>query len=81
MSYTLLSDSEPAARKRHRCSWCGQRIEAGSVYTRTVGIHDGDFQVGKFHPECDAAATEEFRLDPGFEYLPYDNERPTKEAA
>ncbi|SIT50470.1 hypothetical protein BN2476_830041 [Paraburkholderia piptadeniae] len=78
MSYTQLSDSTPIARKNHHCSWCGERIESGSMYMRTAGINDGDFQVGKFHPECDAAATDEFRRDPGFEYLPYDNERPER---
>lgn len=32
MSYTLLSQTRPKARKAHRCIWCGQEITKGCQY-------------------------------------------------
>jgi hypothetical protein len=29
VSYSLLSETRPIARKDHRCIWCGQKIEKG----------------------------------------------------
>jgi hypothetical protein len=44
VSYTLLSESTPVARKAHRCIWCGERIAAGERYTHERSIYDGGFQ-------------------------------------
>jgi hypothetical protein len=77
MSYTHLSDSSPTSRKRHRCIWCGQFIEAGDRYERTASIYDGEFQSDAWHPECRAAMLDEMHASPGgdFEFFPHENER------
>lgn len=49
----LLSNDTVTARKQHACSWCGQKIEAGSKYVRQFVLFDGDTCTNKFHPECD----------------------------
>lgn len=79
MSYTQLSDSSPVARKQHRCTWCGQAIPKGEKYVRVSGIFDSELQVNKFHSECDEACREEAHHWGGdFEFIPGDNERPTR---
>ena len=81
MSYTQLSESRHVARKKHVCMWCGQHINAGEQYIRLSGVYDGDFQVNKFHPECDEACTQEAAYEgPGFEFWPHENERPYRAA-
>ena len=77
MSYTLLSESWPIARKQHRCIWCGQHIEAGEKYRRERSVYDGDMQNHKWHQECNAAAAEYFRQGED-EFSPHENERPPK---
>lgn len=57
MSFTLLSESEPKAKKSHRCEWCGQAIEQGEKYYRYSAISDGDMQCTKLHLECRDAMT------------------------
>ncbi|GGD63056.1 DUF7576 family protein [Caballeronia grimmiae] len=78
MSYTQLSSSKPAANKEHRCTWCGEKILTGEKHVKTTGVYDGELQTNRFHFECDRACLEEARCDPGFEFTPYDNERPAK---
>ena len=41
-----------AARKDHRCDWCGETIAAGSAYHYQTGIYCGSRQATKYHPEC-----------------------------
>ena len=52
MSFTLLSDSEPKARKKHCCQWCGESILVGETYYRYSGLCDNDFQSTAMHLEC-----------------------------
>lgn len=44
-----------AARKTHRCHWCGERILVGQPYIRVSGSFEGDMGHTCWHPECDAA--------------------------
>lgn len=44
MSYTLLSQTEPTARKEHRCIWCGETILVGEKHQHERSIYDGSFQ-------------------------------------
>lgn len=74
MSWTL-DQSEPVARKEHRCIWCGQTILKGEKYDRWVGIFEGDFNCNKFHKECSKASGE---LDPDDGFCAYGEERPIK---
>lgn len=80
--YTPLSESNPLARKKHKCSWCGEAICPGERYERNVGNYCGELQTSKFHPECAEVCHEEAR-DWGYDYefSPYSNDRPPKEPA
>lgn len=63
------------ARKNHRCTNCGQSIQAGAMYARWVSFDDSAF-TNKMHPECLRALQED--ADYGsFEYMLYSGERPT----
>lgn len=55
MSFTMLSETRPKARKAHRCCWCWQDIVKDETYYRFTGVCDGDFQCTKLHAECEAA--------------------------
>lgn len=61
-----------ASRKRCRCIWCGEWIEAGDPKTVAKVLFDGEFQSNNYHPECETAVCEYFRRpenhpDDGFE--------------
>ena len=77
MSYVLMDDSTPKARKPHTCIWCGQKILKGETYRREKSIYDGHWQDHRWHLECDKAAAEHFRHGDE-EFEPGDNERPEK---
>jgi hypothetical protein len=82
VSYTRLSDSEPIARKKHHCTWCGQHILVGEKYVRISVVFDGEMQTNKFHKECDAACADEASHEGGsFEFVPGSYERPERETA
>ena len=56
MSFTLLEDVWPIARKDHQCTVCLGRISPGEKYRRTRFINwDGDPQTCKEHELCEAA--------------------------
>jgi len=40
------------AKKQHRCSWCGTKIEAGESYKRYRYFGDDGARTVKEHPEC-----------------------------
>lgn len=57
MSYTLLSESWPVARKAHLCIWCGEGIPVGEKHRHERSIYEGNFQDHRWHMECDQAWT------------------------
>jgi hypothetical protein len=80
VSVEVISSGEVTAKRRHRCTWCGQWIEAGERYTREFVKLDGDTSWNKLHAECKAALTEAARIEGGdVTYTLYGNERPTPE--
>lgn len=64
-----------AARKAHRCTYCGELIEVGSTYHRWT-TYDDSAHHSKMHPECVTACAEECREYGDNEYLPYEGTRP-----
>lgn len=77
MNVEVISNEAPRAKSRHRCTWCGEWIEAGSIYIRERVKVDGDMSTNKLHPECSDALTEAARAEGGsITYTLYDNERP-----
>lgn len=63
------------ARKEHRCTYCGEAINARDEYVYQTGVYDGAWYVSKMHPEC---FEDLGRYEEG-EYTPYSNERPERE--
>jgi len=61
MSYTLLDETRPKARKEHQCIWCGEKILIGETYRREKSVYDGNMQDHKWHLECNLDAQEYFR--------------------
>ena len=49
---TVLSNTEPVARKQYRCEWCGEWILVGEKHKKFTQIFEGDFQSWRAHPEC-----------------------------
>ena len=78
MSYTLLAETYPAARKRHRCVWCGEFIEIGERYTHEKSVYDGGMQDHKWHNECVSAFREELSEGGDSEFSFHGNERPER---
>ena len=76
MSYVLMSESTPKARKQHRCIWCGEAIEVGETYRHEISIFDGNWQNHKWHLECDKDA-QEYLKDNGPEFEAYESPRPS----
>jgi hypothetical protein len=56
------------AKKAHKCSWCGEAIEVGSLYWRWFAVQDYADTL-KFHPECYEV------LPQGEEWKPYEHKR------
>ena len=70
MSYALLSETTPKARKEHQCIWCGEKILIGEKYRREKSAYDGSMQNHAWHIECDLDCRAEngcgeFELEPG----------------
>lgn len=66
------------ARKRHRCTSCGEWIEPGETYKRWASIETGDSPLtSKMHPECLEGHTQG-AICGEFEYSLYDNDRPER---
>ena len=74
MSYTLLSETHPKARKEHRCIWCGQKITIGEQYVAERSVFDREMQNHHWHYEClkDARSNQDYE----WEFMPYNNDRP-----
>lgn len=67
MSWTSDVQRVKAARKPHRCYWCGERIEAGQPYLRWFSRSDGPYTT-RVHPECEAAWQRAIKLDDEYRY-------------
>lgn len=63
------------AKKAHRCTYCGEKINQNDLYIFQKGVYDGCWYESKMHPEC----WDDFVETGGGEYTPYSNERPKKE--
>jgi len=74
MSFRLLAESRPVARKEHKCIWCGENILKGETYRRERSIYEEMMQDHKWHLECNSAAAE-FFADGAEEFSPHDNPR------
>ena len=78
MSYELLSETTPKARKDYSCIWCGEPIPKGEFHVHEVSKYDGDFQDHRWHPECIKASKEYFSAD-GEEFFGGEFKRGTSE--
>ena len=58
MSFQLIKETWPRARKEHRCIWCHEQIVPGEVHCHSVSTYCGDFQYMRLHRECCEAASE-----------------------
>lgn len=63
---SILSEKTHTTKKNHRCSWCGEIIEAKTEYVDVVA-HWDDFTCYKFHPECHTASYEFPEVADGWE--------------
>jgi hypothetical protein len=53
----ILSETTPTAKKKHRCSFCGQPINPGEKYELQFIVNDGDAFAWKAHPSCSELAS------------------------
>lgn len=64
------------AKKAHTCSWCAERIDVGSTYSRYRYFDGGDAGTVKLHPECEEVLDECCREEGGsYEFYAGDNPR------
>jgi hypothetical protein len=75
MSYALLGETTPVARKDHKCCWCGELILCGEKYLREKSVYDGRMQDHRWHFECHEAAARFFRASHDGEFDLYGNPR------
>lgn len=52
MSHSTKPETIFAARKWHRCDWCGELIDKGCSYVRWGWFNSGDAATVKVHPAC-----------------------------
>jgi predicted RNA-binding Zn-ribbon protein involved in translation (DUF1610 family) len=66
------------ARKPHRCTSCGEIINAGEQYLRWRSYDCGEAFTSKMHPECRAMHDDDAQhLGEGeWEYSAYSHDRP-----
>lgn len=80
MSYAMISQTTPFAKKAHVCIWCGEKIAIGQRYVRERSVYEREPQNHKWHLECRDAAVEYFQSGES-EFCPHDNERPASAAS
>jgi hypothetical protein len=78
VTYALLSESFPVARKQHRCIWCGEAIPVGEKYRRERSVYDGNLQNFAWHPECAQDQQDELAAGGDAEFMQYSAERATR---
>lgn len=80
MSFVLIEERQvKAARKVHRCIWCGQSIDVGEPYTYERSIFEGDPQSHHWHQECLDCMREVAHQEGGeVAFNAYQEERPEK---
>lgn len=49
---TPLSTKDVAARKEHKCVWCGEKILKGEKHTKRAYVMEGEFVHDRLHSEC-----------------------------
>lgn len=54
MSWETISESKPKARKDYRCMFCGNTIEKGKTYRKSVGKWEGELIEWKYCEFCDS---------------------------
>lgn len=81
MSYQLLSETEPVARKEYHCIWCPEKILKGEKHVHESSKYDGDFQDHRWHLECKKASDSFFRKYGEEEFMPHACKRGTDEEA
>lgn len=62
------------AKKDHKCIWCAEKIEKGTVYSHWKSVDDS-WVASRCHPECFDDLQEECQFNGG-EFMPYCGERP-----
>ncbi len=63
MSYAHLGTDTRKARRGYHCVWCGEPIHPGETHLYRRGVFEGEFQADRWHPECEHASAEYFRLE------------------
>ena len=72
----ILKDKKVKTKKRHRCEWCNEWIEAGTEANYRSYVFNGDFNHGHMHPECnDAMNSGKADIDPDEGWMPGDFKR------
>lgn len=72
-----LKSATRTACKKHRCEWCLGDILPGEKYFDYVGVHRGEFDAYKLHPECKDDMDEAFAGQGEYEFCPGDGRRPS----
>ena len=52
LSYREIKNVDVTVRKRHRCAWCAETIDARESARFRVYVFDGEFTSDWMHPEC-----------------------------
>lgn len=52
---TLRSTLQKRPRRYKYCFWCGEMCPANEPRIEAAWVFEGDFQMGHYHLECDAA--------------------------
>lgn len=79
MSFTLLDEKHPIARKDYICEWCSEKILKGEKYYRYKGIYEGRFQDTCMHLECEDASSKYFKNNTCDDFAPYQFKRGSQE--
>lgn len=64
------------ARKKHKCTNCGEDIEVGTTYARWMSVDDDKGFANKMHLECVQSLNDE-NGSGSWEYSLYEGERPS----